>query len=128
MNGILKLKNKKSLIIKIMLFVAMLCSMNAVYADSCIMISPLTITTVEASNASFLKFHILSTLDNDKKSVIVSSVKDGEGTFAIKTKNNKKCDYKASVKNGKLEIKGDNTIKVLPLDVPPELVIEGTGK
>jgi len=98
-----------------------LLSVNFAYADSCIMISPVSITKVDNENAKFLKFHIISNLDNDKKSVIVTSTQDGEGTFFIKTKNNKKCDYKASVKTGKIEIKGDSTIKILTLDIPPEL-------
>jgi hypothetical protein len=32
----------------------------------------------------------------------------------------KKCDYKATVKNGELNIKGDNAIKILSIDLPPE--------
>ena len=97
-------------------------SINMVLANSCIIISPYNISRVESESSAFLSFHLLSTLDNTKRSVIVTPYKDGEGSFAIRLKNSRKCDYKAFVKDGKLEIKGDTTLKVLPIDVPPELM------
>ena len=125
-NGKWKMKN-----IKILKYIVVtlfgLISINFAYADSCIMLSPVTITKVECGSANFIKFHILSTLDNDKKSIILTSVKDGEGSFAVRTKNNKKYEYKASVKDNCLEIKGDSLIKILKIDIPPEL-IEGISE
>lgn len=96
-------------------------SSNIAFADSCIMIAPDNISKVECQNNNILGFHVLSNLLNEKKSVIVSSVSDGDTSFTIKFKH-KKCDYKASVHNGKLEIKGDRYIKILPIDLPPELL------
>lgn len=99
-------------------------SVNFAFADSCIMISPVNILKIECPNNKVLSFNILSTLMNEKKSVVVSSLKDGEVTFSLKLKN-KTCSYKAVVSGGKLNIKGDNYIKILPIDVPPELVNSG---
>lgn len=109
---------KKIGLLVLILFV----SVNMALANSCIIISPYNISRVESESSGFLNFHLLSTLDNTKRSVIVTPFQDGEGCFAIRLKNNRKCDYKACVKDGKLEIKGDTTLKVLPIDVPPELM------
>ena len=96
----------------------MLLCANTVFAQSCIMVSPSEITKIDGGDNNVVEFHILSTLMNEKKSVIVSSKSDGETSFAIYLKN-KKCDYKAKVCGDKLEIKGDKTIKVLTIDLPP---------
>ena len=113
-----KQKILKSIIAALFIFIFV----NAANANSYIIISPYNISRVESESSSFLNFHLLSTLDNTKRSVIVTPYKDGEGCFAIRSKNSRKCDYKAYVKDGVLEIKGDTSLKVLPIDVPPELM------
>ncbi len=105
---------------RILITIIAACSMNTAFADSCIMITPANITKVDCANNNIVGFHVLSTLMNEKRSLIVTSISDGETSFAVHMKN-RKCDYKATVHNGKLKIKGDNTIKVLPVDLPPEL-------
>lgn len=104
----------------ILIILVVLTSVNFAFADSYIMIAPTDITSVECENQKVVTFNILSTLLNEKKSVIVTSVSDGVANFTIKLKN-KKCDYKASVQNGKLDIKGDRFIKILSVDLPPEI-------
>ncbi len=115
--------NKKNIIKYFLLIVIAICTVNYAFADSCILVSPADILKVECSNNNVVGFHILSTLTNEKRSVIVNSISDGEANFSLRLKN-KKCDYKAVVKNGRLEIKGDKYIKVLPVDLPPELTTE----
>lgn len=109
-----------NLIKKIILMFFIMISENYAFAESCIMVAPANITKVECKNNNVLRINILSTLYNEKKSAIATSLCDGETSFALYMKH-KKCDYKAKVKNGKLEIKGDSTIKVLSIDLPPEL-------
>lgn len=98
-------------------------SANFAFADSCLMVAPSDITKFECKNNNIVSMNILSNLLNEKKSLIVSSISDGETSFVIYMKH-KKCDYKATVSNGKLNIKGDNAIKILPVDLPPELDVE----
>jgi len=114
---------KKSKLLKrfVIIFMSMM-SVNFAFADSCLMVAPSNITKVECKNNNVLTLNILTTLAKEKKSVVVSSKQDGETTFFIYMKN-KKCDYKATVSNGKLKIKGDSAIKILPVDLPPELEI-----
>lgn len=108
---------------RILAIIATLCSVNFAMANSCIMVSPQEIGSVTCADNNVASFHILSTLMNEKKSLIVTSLSDGEINFTINLKN-KKCDYKAKVSNGKLEIKGDKFIKILDIDLPPE-ALEG---
>ena len=98
-----------------------MCSAGTVFANNYIMLAPDNITKIECANNNVLNMHILSTLTNEKKSLIVTPANSGETSFAIIMKN-KKCDFKATVNGDNLTIKGDKTIKILPLDLPPELV------
>ncbi len=112
---------KKKLFKNILITLLLSISPNFVFADSYIMISPANITKVECDSNEIIEMHVLNDLSNEKKSVIVSSKKDGSTTFYIKLKN-KKCDYKVTVSDGKLKITGDRYIKILPIDLPPEFV------
>ncbi|MCR5265839.1 MAG: hypothetical protein K6E29_04510 [Cyanobacteria bacterium RUI128] len=107
-------------LIRILITLFALSSATSVFANNYIMVSPENITKVDCSNNNVINIHVLTTLTNDKKSVIVTPASDGETDFAIRLKG-KKCDYKAKVSGNNLEIKGDKTIKILPLDLPPEL-------
>ena len=111
---------KKSLFKNIIVTIFMMMSVNGAFADSYIMIAPADITKVECQNNKILNLHVLSTLMNEKKSVIVTSVSDGQTNFSLYMKH-KKCDYKATIQSGKLSIKGDSAIKILSVDLPPEL-------
>ncbi len=102
-------------------------SSNLAFADSYIMVSPEQISKVECQNENIVGINLLSTLMNERKSVVVTSLSDGNTTFSIKLKH-KKCDYKVSVKDGKMTIKGDRYIKILPVDLPPELIIKEDGE
>ena len=120
------MKNRKlfkSLIFSLLLILPV----NFAFADSCIMISPENITKVDCQDQSIVSVNILSTLMNDKKSLIVTSLKDGCTSLKIKLKN-KTCDYQVRVNTGKLEIKGDKTIKVLSVDLPPEVFTQGDNE
>lgn len=97
------------------------------YADSYIMISPDNITEVECPNCDIVDIHVLNSIMNDKKSVIVTATGDGSSHFALRLKS-KRCDYKATVQGGKLDIKGDKYIKIFPIDLPPEFESEGSSK
>lgn len=108
---------------RIIITILTIMSVNCAYADSCLLIAPSQITKVECSSDKIVNFHVLSTLLNEKKSLIVTSVGDGEINFSVYL-NNKKCDFKAVVNGEKLEIKGDKTIKILPIDLPPEVTEE----
>ena len=108
---------------RIIITILTMMSVNYAFADSCLMVSPSGISKVECGNNEIISCHVLSSLLNEKKSLIVTSKKDGETTFSVYL-NNKKCDYKATVKNEKLEIKGDKTIKILTIDLPPEFTGE----
>ena len=108
---------------RIIITILTMMSVNCAFADSCLMVSPSSITKVECGNSEIISYHILSSLLNEKKSLIVTSKKDGETSFSVYL-NNKKCDYKATVKGDKLEIKGDKIIKILTIDLPPEVTGE----
>ena len=118
--------NSKKLFKRLTIIFMSMMSVNFAFADSCLMVAPSNITKVECKNSNILKINILSTLMNEKKSAIVTSLSDGETTFALYMKH-KKCDYKATVHNGELKIKGDSAIKILPVDLPPELETQGGG-
>lgn len=107
---------------RILITLIMILPFNMAYADSYIMISPDNIKEITCSNNSVVSFNLLSTLLNEKKSVILTALSDGSANLTVKLKS-KKCDYKISVQNGKMDIKGDRFIKILPIDLPPELSI-----
>ena len=119
--------NNGKLLKSILLAGLMFAGMNISYAESYIMISPENITEVECPNCDIIDIHVLNSIMNDKKSVIVTSVGDGSSHFALKLKN-KRCDYKAVVSKGKMEIKGDSHVKFMPIDLPPEFESEGCSK
>ena len=108
----------------ILITIFMMMPVNFAFADSYIMVSPEEIKSVECQNNSVIGINLLSTLMNERKSVIVTSLTDGYSAFSIKLKH-RKCDYKAYIKDGKMTIKGDKYIKVLPVDLPPELILDG---
>lgn len=112
--------SKRNIIKYFLLIVIAICTVNYAFAGSCIMVSPNDITKVVCSNNNVIGYHILSTLTNEKRSVIINSISDGEADLTLELKN-KKCNYKAVVRNGRLEIKGDKYIKILPIDLPPEV-------
>lgn len=119
--------NNGKLLKSILLAVLMFAGMNISYADSYIMISPENITEIECPNCDIIDIHVLNSIVNDKKSAIVTAVGDGSSHFAFRLKG-KRCDYKAVVSGGKLEIKGDSYIKFMPIDLPPEFETEGCSK
>jgi len=107
---------------RFLITIAVLCSANMVFADSCIMISESDITEIKCPQNSVICIKALTTLSNEKRSVIVTSLKDGECEFVLKIKN-RSCTYKADVKNGKMTITGSSKIKILPVDLPPEAAL-----
>ena len=119
--------DNKRLLKSVILLIMMFAGQNISYADSYIMISPENITEVECPNCDIIDIHVLNSIMNDKKSVIVTSVGNGSSHFALKLKN-KRCDYKAVVSGGKMEIKGDKYVKFMPIDLPPEFEAEGCSK
>ena len=120
------MKNRK--LLKFLVFIiVMFTGLNISYADCYIMISPENITEIECPNCDIVDIHVLNSIVNDKKSVIVTATGDGSSHFALRLKN-KRCDYKATVSDGKLEIKGDRYIKFFPIDLPPEFESEGCSK
>lgn len=96
---------------------------NFVFADSYIMIADGPITEIKCPDNCVASVNVLTTLTNEKKSLIVTSVKDGESEFTIKVKNKCHC-YKINVCNGKMQICGSNAVKILPVDLPPEALPE----
>ncbi|MCM1264660.1 MAG: hypothetical protein NC200_00550 [Candidatus Gastranaerophilales bacterium] len=94
-------------------------SANIVFADSYIMIADGPITEIKCEDNCIVNVHALTTLTNEKKSVIVTALKDGSTQFTIKVKNRCHC-YKVNVTNGIMQICGDNTVKILTIDLPPE--------
>lgn len=105
---------------RILITIIMMLPFNMAFADSYIMISPNNITNINCTNNNVVSFNVLSTLMNEKKSIILTSLSDGTASLTVNLKH-KKCDYKIVVKNGKMDIKGDKFIKILPVDLPPEL-------
>ena len=104
---------------KILTGFIILCSANIAFADSYIMIANDTITDIQCEDNGIVNVHALTTLTNEKKSVIVTALKDGSTQFTMKIKNKCHC-YKVNVNKGLLQICGDNSIKILPIDLPPE--------
>ncbi len=96
-----------------------LCSANFAFADSYIMISDYDISEIKCSDESVVSVKALTTLSNERKSIIVSSIKDGQTEFTIKVKN-KIHTYKVDINNNKMTISGDKSTKILPIDLPPE--------
>ena len=97
---------------------------NIAYADSYIMITDNKISEISCTDNSVINLNILTTLSNEKRSLIVSSIKDGCCEFTIKL-NKSNYKYKAMVENGKLKISGSSKIKILPIDLPPEILPKG---
>ena len=113
--------NLKTLFIVLLV---VLYSVNVAFADSYIMISDNPITEIRCANETVVSIRALTTLTNEKTSFIVTANKDGKVNFTVKNKNG--CyDYTAKVKSGKLEISGDNQIKIIPIDLPQEFVQSG---
>ena len=108
----------------ILVTILLICAGRPVFADSCIMISETAVTDIKCKDCGIISVKPLSSLSNEKKSIMVTSLRDGQTELTIKIKN-KSCCYKVNVSNGKLEICGDNKIKILPVDLPPEVLPQG---
>ena len=104
--------------------IVLICGIKPVFADSCIMISETSITDIKCKDCGIINVKPLLSLSNEKKSIMVTSLRDGQTELTIKIKN-KSCCYKVTVSNGKLKICGDNKIKILPVDLPPEVLPQG---
>lgn len=106
--------------------VLMILSTNFAFAENYIMMSNESITAVECSNCGVICVKPIATLMNDKKTIIITPVKDGTAEFKVKLKN-RTLTYKAVVKDEKINFSGNRVIKIVPLDLPPEFVPNGTN-
>lgn len=106
---------------RILMIIMVICYVNIAHAESCIMITDMDITDIKCDNHGVIDVKLLTTLSNEKRTIIVSSLKDGDAGFSVKLKN-KYYDYKVSVTGGKLKINGDTKIKILPVDLPSEVL------
>ena len=111
----------KNLLFTILL---MIFSANFVFAENYIMMSNESITAVECSNCGVICVKPLTTLMNEKKTIIITPVKDGSAEVKVKLKN-RTLSYKVVVKDGKIDFSGNRVIKIVPLDLPPEFVPQG---
>lgn len=116
------MKNFKNILFTTLL---MLFSSNFAFAENYIMMSNEPIKAVECNNSDVICIRPLSTLMNEKKNIIISPVKDGSAEFKVKLKN-RTLNYKAVVKNGKIDFSGNRVIKIVPLDLPPEFIPQDT--
>lgn len=96
---------------------------NAGFANSYIMLANYPITAVEGDKSNVVCVKPMTSLMNEKKSIIVTPLKDGVGEFKVKLKN-RTLTYKAIVKDGQIEFQGNRVIKIVPLDLPPEVMPE----
>ena len=101
--------------------VLMLLSTNLVFAENYILLSNEPITKVECVNSGVISVKPLTSLMNEKKTLLISPLKNGTGEFSIKLKY-RTLNYKAIVKDGKIEFKGNSFLKIVPLDLPPEIL------
>lgn len=99
----------------------MFLSSNLVLAENYIMLSNEPITKVEISNSNVICVKPLTSLLNEKKTIIISPITDGTAEFKVKLKN-RVLAYKATVKDGKIDFQGNRVIKIIPLDLPPEIL------
>lgn len=106
--------------------VLMLFSANLVFAENYIMMSNESITAVECSDCGVICVKPLATLMNEKKTIIITPIKDGSAEFKVKLKN-RTLTYKAIVKDGKIDFTGNRVIKIVPLDLPPEFLPQDDG-
>ena len=104
--------------------VLILFSTNLAFAENYIMMSNESILSVDCSNCGVVAVKPLATLMNDKKTVIITPLKDGTAEFKVKLKH-RTLSYKAVVKDGKIDFSGNRIIKIVPLDLPPEFVPHG---
>lgn len=106
--------------------VLMVLSTNFAFAENYIMMSNESISAVECSNCGVICVKPLATLMNEKKTIIITPLKDGSAEFKVKLKN-RTLTYKATVKDGKIDFDGNRVIKIVPLDLPPEFLPQGDG-
>lgn len=110
-------KFKNVLITSILLLFAT----NFAQAENYILLSNEPITKVECVNSGVISVKPLTSLMNEKKTLLISPLKNGTGEFSIKLKY-RTLNYKAIVKDGKIEFKGNSFLKIVPLDLPPEIL------
>lgn len=106
--------------------VLMIFSSNIVFAENYIMMSNESILSVDCSNCGVVAVKPLTTIMNDKKTIIITPIKDGTAEFKVKLKN-RTLTYKAVVKDGKIDFTGNRVIKIVPLDLPPEFIPQGNS-
>lgn len=95
---------------------------NVSYAQSCMMISSEKISGVECSDNNVAEVHLIRTLNNESNTIVITPLNDGEITINVRLKKNKKYTYKIKVSCGKVSVKGNKRIKILDVDLPPELI------
>lgn len=99
----------------------MFLSSNLVLAENYIMLSNEPIVKVETPNSSVICVKPITSLLNEKKTLIITPIADGTAEFKVKLKN-RVLAYKATVKDGKIDFQGNRVIKIVPLDLPPEML------
>ena len=118
------MKEIKTVLIIVFISFFMFVTSDVVQAENYILLSTELIENVENCNPDIISIKPLATLMNDKKNIIVSPLKDGVAQFKIVLKRRTLC-YKAVVKDDKIEFKGNMAIKIVPLDLPPEILPQG---
>lgn len=108
----------KKFIISLLLFSSI--SLQAFAYENFLLISDKNISNVDVKDANIVTVVPMTTLSNDKKSAIITSLKVGETEFSF---NNGKKFIKCNVKVGadKTIISKTSGVKFIPIDLPTEL-------
>lgn len=93
---------------------------NISYAQSCMMLSSEKISGIECSDNNVAEVHLITTLNKESNTIVITPLNDGEALMRVKLKKNKTYKYKIKVSCGKVSVKGNKRIKSLDIDLPPE--------
>ena len=108
----------KQIISTIFAFIAF--ASQAFAYENYILISDKNISNVEVKDATIISVVPITTLDNDKKSAIITSLKAGNTQFAF-NKGNKLVSFEVKVTSDKTVISNVAGVKIIPIDLPVEL-------
>ena len=106
---------------KLWLAICILFSMNTVLAyEDCILITNGKLNDIKIENNQIIDVYPLITIMNDRNTLIVHPLKEGETTFSVLKNKKKICVFNVKVENVKTTINNVEGFEILQIDEPPK--------
>ena len=105
---------------KLILICTLLTAPAAFGLENYVITSNNTITNIENNTPDIIEVHEMTTIMNEKNTVIVECKKEGKGKFSL-TSDGKKNEFEMNISKNKTELKTSGNYTCYILDTAPEV-------